>query len=137
MNRNIKPKEGYGDIRLGMPVEEVVAILGEPSSVENMLDAMDEPLTILSYQEESISLFFEGENPILNCIDICNDDATLFDEDIFGMNEEEILFLMQKQGYKDVEIEDEDWGERSISFPSCNVDFYFEDSELLSVEIGR
>jgi len=137
MNKNIKLKEGYGDILLGMPVEEVVSTLGEPSSVESMLDAMDEPLTILSYPDANISLFFEGENPILNCIDICNEEAILFDEEVFEMNEEEVLFLMRKNGFDDPEIEDEDWGERSISYPSCNVDFFFEDSELLSIELGR
>lgn len=124
-------------MRFGMPVEQVVALIGSADTVESSLNAMDEPLTILMYGELGCTLFFEGENPTLRCIDICNDEATLFGEPIFNQTEEEILYLMNQHGYADPEVDDEDWGERSISYATANADFYFEDSELLSIQIGQ
>ena len=55
----IKLKEGYGDLRFGMPVEDVVAILGTADSVENIDNAADEPTTVLHYEERGLTLFFE------------------------------------------------------------------------------
>lgn len=137
MNIVINLKQGLDNISFGMTMEQVMAQLGSTAEVENTTNALDEPLTILQYGELGLSFFFEGENPTLQYIDICNEDATLFGEFIFGMNEEEIIHLMHTHGYTEPEVEDEDWGERSISYASANADFYFEDSELLSLNIGQ
>ena len=134
---NILFNEGLGELRFGMPVEQVVALLGTASNVESSLNAMDAPLTILMYADQGFTLFFEGENPTLHCIDICDEETTLYGENIFEMNEEELIFLMNKHGHTEPEVEDEDWGERSISYASANADFFFEDSELLSIQFSK
>ena len=77
MEYTINIKEGLGDVRFGMPVEEVVVLLGEAEEVESMENAADEPTTILHYNDGLLTLFFEGENPVLQCIDISDEDATL------------------------------------------------------------
>jgi hypothetical protein len=136
MDYSINIKKGLGDITFGMPVEDVVARLGEAEEVECMENAADETTTILHYDDGAITLFFEGENPMLECIDLSEEDATLFGEKIFDLGEKEIVQLMVKNGYYEQDADEEAWGERRISFGEGNIDFFFEDDELLAVVYG-
>ena len=136
MNPDIHIKQGYGDIYFEMPVEEVVAKLGEPNEVENIDNATDETTTVLRYANR-FTLFFEGDTPTLSCIDIIDEKSTLFGQNIFEMGEKEIVRLMVDNNYYEQDIDNEAWGERRVSFGEGNIDFYFEDDVLLSVIIGR
>ena len=136
MTFDIHIKQGIGDLKFDMPVEEVVAILGEADEVETIDNAVDETTTVLRYHD-SLSLFFEGDNPTLSCIDITNEDATLFGQEIFDMNEKEIVRLMVDNHYFEQDVDNEDWGERRVTFNEGNIDFFLEDDELMSVIIGN
>ncbi|MCQ2273707.1 MAG: hypothetical protein MJZ86_02825 [Bacteroidales bacterium] len=136
MNKDIIIKQGYGDLRFDMPIEEVVALLGEASEVETIENAADEPTTVLHYNND-FTLFFEGENPILSCIDINDEDATLLGQEIFGLSEREIVQLMVANNYHEQDVDNEEWGERRITFAEGNIDFFLEDDELMSVIIGK
>jgi len=129
-------KQGLGDIRFHMPVEDVVAMLGTADEVENIDNAADEPTTVLRYNFLGLTLFFEGENPELACIDTCNEDCTLLGEKVFSLDERALVQLMVKNGYTEQDVDEEDWGERRVSFPEGNVDFYFEDGEMTSIILG-
>ncbi len=137
MDYSINIKKGLGDIEFGMPVEQVVALMGNAEEVECMENAADETTTILHYENGGITLFFEGENPTLECIDISVEDATLLGKNIFDMGEKEIVQLMVKNKYYEQDADEEAWGERRISFNEGNIDFFFEDDELLAVIYGR
>ena len=39
--------------------------------------------------------------------------------------------------YYEQEVENEDWGERRVSFGEGNIDFYFDGDELIAVIIGK
>lgn len=136
MNLDIKIKQGIGEITFDMPVERVVEILGQPTQVETMDNATDETTTVLRY-EDALTLFFEGENPMLSCIDITDEDATLFGKEVFDFGEKDIVKLMVENNYHEQDVDNEDWGERRITFNEGNIDFYFEDDELMSVIIGK
>lgn len=136
MGMNILIKQGVGDIRFKMPVEEVVSLLGTSDEVENIENAADEPTTVLRYVDLGLTLFFEGENPELACIDISNEESKLFGNDVFDLDERAIVQLMVANHYEEQDVDNEDWGERRVSFPQGNVDFYFEDGELMSVILG-
>ena len=86
MELDIKIKEGVGDIKFGMPVEEIVKLLGTADEVENIDNAADESTTVLRYNNDGLTLFCEGENPTLACIDISNEDCTLFGEQVFNLD---------------------------------------------------
>ena len=137
MEYTINIKEGLDEVQFGMPVEEVVALLGNADEVECVDNAADETTTILHYEEGALTLFFEGENPTLECIDLSIEDATLFGENVFDMSEKEIVQLMVKNNYFEQDADEEAWGERRISFGEGNIDFFFEDDELLAVVYGR
>lgn len=136
MKLEIKIHQGIGDIYFDMPVEEVVDIMGQPEEVENIDNATDETTTVLRY-DEGLTLFFEGENPLLSCIDISNEETTLYGKQLFTMNEKSIVKLMVDNGLFEQDVDDEDWGERRVTFNEGNIDFYFEDNQLMSVIIGK
>lgn len=136
MDTTINIKKGIDNILFGMPVEEVVALIGTADEVENIENAADEPTTVLRYNERGITLFFEGENPVLACTDLADEESTLFGEKLFDMDEPQIVALMLKNGYSEQDIDDEDWGERRVSFPEGNIDFYFDEGELVSIIFG-
>ncbi|MBR6048697.1 MAG: hypothetical protein IKP83_00860 [Bacteroidales bacterium] len=137
MDLTVKIKKGLGDLEFGMPVEDVVKLMGTADEVENIDNAADESTTVLRYNDEGLTLFCEGDNPILACIDVCNEDCTLFGEHVFEMDEREIVALMVKNKFTEQDVDEEDWGERRVSFPEGNIDFYFDDTELMSVIIGQ
>ena len=136
MTHEIFIKQGYGDIRFDMPVEEVVALLGNASEVENIDNAEGESTTVLRYGD-TLTLFFEGENPTLACANIADEDATLLGKQLFDLNEKEVVKLMVSNHFFEQDIENEDWGERRITFNEGNIDFFFEDDELVSIIIGK
>lgn len=136
MKLDIKIKQGLGDILFDTAIEDIVAALGEAQEVETIDNVDDMPTTIMRYGDD-VSLFFEGDNPTLTCIDIADEDCTLFGEEVFDMNEKEIVALMVSNNYFEQDADTEDWGERRISFPEGNIDFFFEDDELMSIIIGK
>lgn len=137
MDLNIIIKQGIGDLKFHMPVEETVALLGTADEVENIDNAADEPTTVLHYNNLGLTLFFEGENPTLACIDTCNEETTLFSTNIFDLEERDIVKVMVQNNYTEQDADEEDWGERRISFPEGNIDFYFDEGELVSIILGE
>lgn len=135
MTLDIHIKQGIGDIKFQMPIDDVIAILGETPEVETIDNAVDETTTVLRYTN-GMTLFFEGDNQNLTCIDISNPDITLFGKKIFDLTEKEIVNLMVENKYFEQDVDNEDWGERRVTFNEANIDFYFEDEELQSVIIG-
>ncbi|MBQ7280304.1 MAG: hypothetical protein IJR13_06260 [Bacteroidales bacterium] len=135
MTKDIQPRKGIGELLFDMPIEKIVSLLGKADEVESIENAADEPTTVLHY--DGLTLFCEGEDPVLSCIDISGDDYTLFGKQIFDMNEQEIVRLMVDHQYYEQDVDDEDWGERRVTFAEGNIDFFFEDDELLSVIIGK
>lgn len=136
MDLTIKLKKGLGDIVFGMPVEEIVKLMGTADEVENIDNAADESTTVLRYNDLGLTLFCEGENPVLACIDIANEDCTLFGEKVFDLDERELVNLMVKNNITEQDIDDEDWGERRITFNEGNIDFYYDNEELISIILG-
>ena len=136
MNFTIKIKEGLDELHFNMPVEEIMSLLGKADEVENIDNAADEPTTVLHYNDLGITLFCEGENPKLACIDVSNEECKLFGKEVFNMDKREIVKLMVSNNYTEQDADEEDWGERRISFPEANIDFYFDDGDLVSIIFG-
>lgn len=136
MNLEIKIKEGLGDLRFGMTEEQIAALMGRPDEVEHIENAADEPTTVLHYNDHGITLFLEGEPQVLACIDIANEECTLFGKEVFELDERELVKLMVANDYAEQDVDQEDWGERRVSFPQGNIDFYFADGEMTSIIMG-
>ena len=120
-----------------MPVEDTVAAIGQANEVEEIDNAADEPTTVLHYYDLGLTLFFEGENPTLACIDTSNTETQIFGIKIFNTNERGIVNAMVQNNYTEQDADEEDWGERRISFPQANIDFYLDKGKLTSVIFGE
>ena len=49
------------------------------------------------------------------------------------LTEQELKKLMTEKGFKELDEEKEQWGEKRISFDDADIDFYFENGKLISV----
>jgi hypothetical protein len=134
---DIKPKDGFGDLKFGMVSQEVISVLGEPEEIESIQDDDDFNTTILNYWESGISVFFEGtDKSVLSCFETDIEESTLFGKQVFELSESQIIDLMKAQGFELAEKEDEPDGERRLSYDDALIDFFFHEGALVAVNWG-
>ncbi|HOI88270.1 MAG TPA: hypothetical protein PLV51_10455 [Lentimicrobium sp.] len=139
MKMEILLLEGLNDLKFGDAPENVEKVLGKPQETESLAEEADEELdTILwSYDKIGLTVFFEGKNNhVLSCFETDNREAVLFGKKVFEMNEQEITALMNANELTQVDTEEEEWGERRVSFDEGLIDFYFQDGNLVTVNWG-
>lgn len=135
----IEPLKGYGDIRFGMSVEEIVAVFGMPSNneqLESLLEGNENYSVLYDYDDEYVSICFEGvEKAVVASISTSNEDAVLFGERVYEMNRKQIIDLMRRNGYKEFDEEEQD-GDTCLIYEELMLDFYFNNDELIDVVWG-
>jgi hypothetical protein len=139
MKMEILLLEGLEDLKFGDTPKTVENTLGKPVEIEQLGEEADEDLdTILwNYDKEGLSVFFEGKNNhVLSCFETDNEEAILFGKKVFEMDEKQIIELMKKEGLTQIDTEEEEWGERRVSFDEGLIDFYFQDGKLVTVNWG-
>jgi hypothetical protein len=137
LSLEIKPKKGLGEISFGDTSEKVIKILGEPEDIENIEDVDGFHTVILYYWEQGLTVFFEGkEKSVIACLETENEESSLFGKEVFKMTEEDIIALMNANGYHLEEIEMETTGERRVSFDDALTDFFFEAGNLIAINWG-
>ena len=131
--------DGLDELKFGDSPETVKNLLGEPIEVEDIGEEVDEDLdTILwSYDELGLTVFFEGKNNhVLSCFETDNEETTLFGKKLFPLGEKEIIELMKENGLTMIDSEEEEWGEKRVSFDEALIDFYFSKDKLVTVNWG-
>jgi hypothetical protein len=134
----INPKIGFGELKFGQTIEEILAFVGEAEEVEDIQEE-EFNTVIMNYWEKGFSVFVEGtgaEKSIASCFETDNHEATIFGKKVFGLKESEITELMKANGYKEIDTETEENGEYRLSFEDGLIDFFFEDKELIAVNWG-
>lgn len=137
MDIQIVLKKGLGDIHFGCTPEVVRAKYGEPEDVEeleNAVDGMVESI-VWNYPDSGLNFFFDAANgePVLSTIESDNLKTMLFNARVFNITKDNIIALLKENGFKDVDEDDETWGEHRITFEDAQIDFYFADQELTLV----
>jgi hypothetical protein len=137
MDIQIILNKGLGDIHFGCTPEAVRAIYGEPEDVEELENALDGNVEsiVWNYPDAGLNFFFDAANgePDLSTIESDNLETVMFNAKLFNITKDNIIKLMNENGYKDVDEDDETWGEHRITFEDAQVDFYFADQELTLV----
>lgn len=131
--------DGLENLKFGESPEKVENALGKPDEVEDIGDEGDEDLsTILwNYDNYGLTVFFEGKNNhVLSCFETDNEETTLFGKKIFPMSEAEIIALMKENGLTQIDSDEEEWGEKRVSFDEALIDFYFQNEKLVTVNWG-
>lgn len=137
MKNEIILKEGFGLLRFGMQINSVIDLIGKPTEVEEIGEDLEMPATVLYYEEEGISCFFENlDQEKLACINIETEEVFLFGEQIIGKTSQEIVDLMRKHNIFEQTMDKEEWGEERISYEESSIDFFFTDDKLTSITIG-
>ena len=134
----ILPLIGVNELRFGNTKEEIIEVIGATDQFE-IIEEEEEVFTeMYTYPKYKASLFFEGNETemIFTSCDTENKDVYLFDNKIFDLSEAEIMQLMKEHNFKDLEIDEEEWGEKRISYLDAMMDFYFKDEELISITWG-
>ena len=134
----IVPKVGFGEMKFGHTIEEILAIVGEAEEIEDIQED-DFNTVIMNYWKKGFSVFIEGtgaEHSIASCFETDNEEATLFGKRIFEMKESEIIKLMNANGYSEMETEKEENDEYRLSFEDGLIDFFFEEGELIAINWG-
>lgn len=141
MDIQIVLKKGLGDIHFGCTPEVVRAIYGEPEDVEELENAIDGNVEsiVWNYPDSGLNFFFDAANgePALSTIESENLETVLFNARIFNITRDNVVALMNENGYKDVDEDDETWGEHRITFDDAQIDFYFADQELTLVSLSN
>ena len=134
----IEPLKGYGEIPFGMTLDETVKKLGMPDFYEELSD-MEETgnrSIFYEYDELETNIYFEGvTKSVVACFETENMEATLYGEPVFDLTKEEVIDLMKKHGFKELEEETED-EELRVSFEDAMIDFFFDEDELNAVSWG-
>ena len=137
VNIEIKPMEGLGELNFGVTKEEVERMVGAPEDVEEMDTENDIRTLIWHYWSKGFSAFFDEDNNFkLSSLEVDNQMATLWGQLIFNMKEEELIELFRSKGFKEIDTEEQEWGERRVSIDDAMVDLYFEEGELNSINFG-
>ena len=133
----IKPKDGFGEIKFGIPSDKLVSAIGEAEEIETFEDDDEFNTTILNYWELGLSAFFEGtENSVLSCLETDIPDATLYGKRVFDLDESQVISLMEEHGFELAETEEDPSGERRLSYDDALIDFFFHEGELIAVNWG-
>ncbi|MBO7286696.1 MAG: hypothetical protein J6U85_00535 [Bacteroidales bacterium] len=138
-NLIIEPLKGYGDIKFGMSIDEVVNVFGTPSNLEELepiIEGNEITSVLYDYEDLAVSICFEGTDKMLvSSISTISEDATLFGEKIYNMNRNQIIDLMKKNGYKEFDEEEQE-GDTCLIYDELMLDFYFNEGELIDVVWG-
>ena len=134
----IMPLKGYGEIPFGMTLDDAVKKLGMPDFYEELSDMEETGNRSIYYEYDELetNIYFEGvTKSVVACFETENMEATLYGEPVFDLTKEEIIDLMKKQGFKELEEETED-GELRVSFEDALVDFFFDEEGLTAISWG-
>ena len=134
----IMPLKGYGEIPFGMTLDDAVKKLGMPDFYEELSDMEETGNRSIYYEYDELetNIYFEGvTKSVVACFETENMEATLYGEPVFDLTKEEIIDLMKKQGFKELEEETED-DELRVSFEDALVDFFFDEQGLTAISWG-
>ncbi len=134
----IMPLKGYGEIPFGMSLDETVKLLGMPEFYEELSDMEETGNRSIYYEYEELetNIYFEGiTKSVVACFETENQEATLYEKPVFDLTKEEIIDLMKKQGFKELEEETED-DELRVSFEDALIDFFFDEDGLTAISWG-
>lgn len=130
--------KGFSDLSFGHAITDAEAIFGKAEETQELNDdILETSCTVLHYWGSGFSLFFDNKHAKkFSSVEVDNEDTLLFSQKIFTLKEKELVELMQKNGYDLSDSEQQEWGERRLSFDDAGLDCYFENGRLSSVNFG-
>lgn len=130
--------EGFGALRFGASPAEAEQVFG-PADETDVLDGPDGSTSLVwHYWEHGFSLFFErGTSDRFSCVELDEQlDSHLWGQPLFALKEKALKELFAANGFTEIDEETHTWGEKRISFEDVQIDFYFENGAMSSINFG-
>ena len=149
-NYDITPGHGIGQLRFGLSKEKAIDIIGVPDTTSEHKDPESGKTTVFYYAKKGITAYFEEEDDYcLSSIEIENPHMVFLNEKIYRFTKDQVVALLEKKDFKitseeyvkpnemegNATIKDESL-EFCISVDDIEINFYFFDDRLLSVQFG-
>lgn len=130
----VKLKHSFGNLPFGASTLEAQRFFGPCEETEE-LEGIDSNSLVWHYWAKGFSLFFDrAHGDRFCCVEVDSSVNLLLGEiSVFSLNEHELKDVLSKKGYKDLEEEQHEWGEKRVTFDDAMADFYFENGILVSV----
>lgn len=130
--------KGFSDLQFGQTIGEAEKYFGKAEETQELNDdILETSCTVLHYWESGFSLFFDNKQAKkFSSVEVDNEETLLFSRKIFDLKEKDLVALMQENGYALSDSEQQEWGERRLSFDDAGLDCYFENGRLSSVNFG-
>ena len=137
-NYQINLLKGFSDLNFGQTIAEAEKVFGKSEETQELNDEiLETSCTVLHYWESGFSLFFDNKNAKkFSSVEVDNEETTLFSKKVFNLKEKDLLDLMKENGYTLSDSEQQEWGERRLSFDEAGLDCYFENGKLSSINFG-
>jgi hypothetical protein len=130
--------QSFGNLSFGSTTKEAEKFFGPCEETEE-LDGIDGSNSLVwHYWAKGFSLFFDRERgDKFSSVEVDSSVHLILHEiQVFKLNEIELKDLLSKKGYKDLDEEHHEWGEKRVTFDDAMADFYFENGILVSVNFG-
>ena len=134
----IEPLKGYGEIPFGMTLDETVKLLNMPDFYEELNDMEETGNRSIYYEYDALqtNIYFEGiTKSVVACFETENEAATLYGKKVFDLKKEDVVKLMNANGFTELSEEEED-GELRVSFEDAMVDFFYAGEQMTAVSWG-
>ncbi len=130
--------QSFGPLPFGASDEDAVKIFG-PAEEKEELEAIDgSKSAVWHYWAKGFTLFFDG--PMENrfcCVEIDRSvELRMWEIPVFSLTEPQLKKLFVQNGFKELDEELHEWGEKRITFDDAMADFYFENGIMVSVNYG-
>ena len=134
----IKPHKGIDDIILGMSIEDVVKLIGNPDEIIEDED-LDFPHHYnYEYEKHGLELCFaEDDEYKLGTITVMSKEHTLLSEKLIGLNEKDFLAKAKEIGLTDIYLSEEleSLKARDYYSDSQGLSFWLEDGIVTSIAL--
>lgn len=130
--------KGFGSLSFGLTIYDAEKAYGKPNEVQVLTDEiLETSCTVLHYWDSGFSLFFDNKNlKKFSSVEVDHKHTLLFGKKIFELTEQQIIELMKQHDYDLTDSEQQEWGEKRLSFDDAGLDCYFENSKLSSINFG-
>jgi len=137
-NYRINLLKGFSDLNFGQSIAEAETIFGKAEETQELNDEiLETSCTVLHYWESGFSLFFDNKHSKkFSSVEVDNEETVLFSSRVFELKEKQLVDMMKEQGFSLSDTEQQEWGEKRISFDEAGLDCYFENGKLTSINFG-
>lgn len=129
---------GFSNYKFGQSIAEAELVFGKAEETQVLDDPiLETSCTVLHYWDLGFSLFFDNKNfKKFSSVEVDNDETTLFSQTVFKLKEVQLIELMKENNFTLTDTEQQEWGEKRISFDEAGLDCYFENGKLVSINFG-